>query len=248
MATPTLGRRLKHLAAFVAIVWGVAATFVAFDLIALKGVDFVVAYQHLFGNVLLSPATSQSVTCVVQPDEQKEAATIPRDAATARVGAWTLGLSFGRDAVFRQYIPADSPELAELAASIEEIAGRLEVAAPRSFVPEQIANAIREFAAFVEADGQGTAHELAVKYTPQACQVYKLGALWGYSEVVRSMIPGEHAVFAVEINHYAPRAALPDALWRPMLAPTPRQATTEELQAASAALTDGITRYLAGDR
>jgi hypothetical protein len=30
-----------------------------------------------------------------------------------------------------------------------------------------------------------------------------------------------------------------------MLAPTPSQATTDELQAATAALTDGITQYLA---
>jgi hypothetical protein len=137
--------------------------------------------------------------------------------------------------------------LAQLAAAIEESAVHLGVPAPVSFVPEQIANANREFVAFVEADGRGTAHQLAVKHTPQACQVYKLGAVWGYSEVVRSALPGERAVFALEISHYAQRAGLPDSLWRPMMDPTPSEATTDELQAATAALTDGVTRYLASD-
>jgi hypothetical protein len=247
MAAPTLAARLKHVAAFVAIVWGVAATFVAFDLIALKGMDLAVAYQHLFGDVLLSSATSQSVTCVVQPDAQKPTTADPRETAAARSGAWILGLALGRDAVFRQYTAADSPALAQLAAAIEESAVHLGVPAPVSFVPEQIANANREFVAFVEADGRGTAHQLAVKHTPQACQVYKLGAVWGYSEVVRSALPGERAVFALEISHYAQRAGLPDSLWRPMMDPTPSEATTDELQAATAALTDGVTRYLASD-
>ena len=184
MAAIDFGTRLKQGAAFVAIVWGVAASFVAFDVLALKGMDLAVAYQDLFGNLLLTAATTESRTCVVQPEERAGGTLSIQETRGAQAGAWLLGLGVGRDAVVRQFSAADSGALTQLAATVEQLADSLGVPAPGVFEPEQIANANREFVAFVEADSRGTAHQLAVGHTGLACQVYKLGAMWGYSGVV----------------------------------------------------------------
>ena len=159
-----------------------------------------------------------------------------------RVARWCVAL--GRDASLRQWSTADPQMLAALSAVREELSGDLGVPAPDVFVPRQLANANREFVAFVEADSRDTAHQLAIRYSPQACQLYKLGAVWGYSEIVRLAAPDARTVFAVEIRHYAQQANLPDELWRPMVAATPRGAVKRD--PADSALTDGITKFLTG--
>ena len=235
-----LAARVKRAAAFVAIVWGVAATFVVFEVAALRGTDLAIAYQELFGSLLLSSAVSDSTTCVSDGDGAAGAA----EARTARAQVWGFGLLVGHDAIFRQFQAIDPQALAELAAQIDRSAAALGVPAPERFTPRQLANANTEFVAFIEADNRATARGLARRYSPQVCHLYKLGAVWGYSEVVRRALPGERAAFAVEIRHYARLANLPEEMWRPMLAPTPAAATRAELDADTAALTDAITRHL----
>ena len=233
---------------FVAIVWGVAATFVAFDLVSLSGVDLVLSYPAVFGNLALSQTVTQSTSCTLVPGETPEARSAPPSPTDARVGAWFLGVGLGRDAVLRQFAGANPQTLGELAGALSSLAGRLGVPAPAVFRPDLIANANTEFVAFIEQDAGHTAHRLALVVSPQACEVFKLGAFWGYSEMRRPTLPGERAVFAMEIRYHAQRAEMPEALWIPMLQRTPANAKSAEVSAQMTALTNGVTAYLSGQR
>ena len=240
--------RLRHAVAFVSIVWAVAATFVAVEVVSLRGMDLASSYPALFSRIALSPTVTQSTTCVVNPSDARELPPQTFTVSEGRTGAWLLGLNLGRDAVFRQYAESDSPFLAELTAGSSELAGRLGVPAPAVFRSVQIANANTEFVAFVEEDaGAGeTAHRLAERLSPQACELFKLGALWGYSEMLRPALPGERAVFAMEIRYHALRAGVPEPLWNPMLQRIPANSQAEQVLAEMATLTGGVTTYLAG--
>ncbi len=245
--------RLKRAAAFVGIVWLVAGSFVAFEVVAMHGLDLALAWPAVFGRIVLSEATQKSTACTVQPDEHP--AGPPREVGpdTARYGAWRLGLLMGQEAQIRHWYAQirqrsaiDPGALAESAQSIKQLADLLGVPFPGAFTTRQVAAANVEFLAFVEGDSLGTAHQMAVRYSPDACQLYKLGALWGYSAPVRAHTAGHRAVFGVEINHYARRLGLPEALWRPMVKPTPRNATTEAIAIHTTQLTEGVTKHLVG--
>jgi hypothetical protein len=139
--------------------------------------------------------------------------------------------------------------LDELAKGRDDLAARLSVPSPDPFTPEQLANANTEFVAFIEQGGAAeTARQLAATYSPLACELFKLGAVWGYTEMVRPILPGERAVFGMEIRHYARRADVPDQLWNPMLQVTAVDARREDIIASTEAMTDGITNYLADQR
>ena len=65
MAAPgprPLATRVRHVIAFVAIVWGVAGTFVAFEILALSGMDVASSFPDLFGDIALSRAVTQSTS------------------------------------------------------------------------------------------------------------------------------------------------------------------------------------------
>ena len=232
--------RLRNAVAFVAIVWAVAASFIAFEVVALAGTSLALAYPQVFGRLVLSSDTLQSTACVVGLGE----AAGETNSREASVGSWALGVSFGRDAIARQFASANPELLAASLSGMEQVAGGLGVRAPAVFVPRQIANAHREFVSFIETDAGKTAHQLAVKYSPRACQLYKLGTVWGYSTMVRPALPGEPAVFAVEINYYARQVGLPEPLWQPMIERTPRDANRDQLMVDTNALTDDVTRHL----
>ena len=239
--------RIRHAIAFVAIVWGVAATFVVFEIIALRGMDVASSFPDLFGEIALSPAVTQSTSCTAPAvngtGEPRSPTAALRD---ARVNAWLLGVTLGRDAVFRQYARANQQQsLEQTVAGLRTLAGELAVPAPSVFRPNQIANANTEFVAFVENDGNETARGLAEIVSPQTCELFKLAAFWGYSEVVRLSLPGERAVFAMEIRYHAPRAELPEALWSPMIQGLPANTEAKDVVAQMTTLTNGVATYLA---
>jgi hypothetical protein len=188
--------------AFVVIVWGVATTFVAFEVASLYSTDLMWSYPGVFGDIALSRTMTQSTTCVVSAEETPDLPRPEISVSDGRTGAWLLGLNLGRDAVVRQ-VAESSPFLTQLAAASNEMAKRLGVPPPAVFRYERIANANTEFVTFVEKGAGDTAHRLAVNVSPQACEVFKLGAFWGYSEMRRPALPGERAVFSMEIRHHA---------------------------------------------
>ena len=245
MAAPAarpFGSRVRNVVAFVAIVWGVATTFVVFEMVAVRGFDLARSYPALFGDIALSPTVTQSTSCEAGPDDTPERRAPAPDAGEARVGAWQLGLSLGREALLRQHARGNVPVLDELVAGRSTLANRLGVPAPAMFRAEQIANANTEFVAFVEQ--ASTAHDLAVTLSPHACELFKLGALWGYSEMIRPSLPGERAVFANEIRHHARRAEVPEPLWSPMMQRVPADAKFDDVIAQMTPLTNGVTTFL----
>jgi len=237
--------RVRHLIAFIAIVWGVAATFVAFEVLFVSVGDIASSYPELFGDLALSQTVTESTSCApIAGGERPQSSTTISEAA-ARAAAWELGVNFGRDALFRQLAGSNRQVLDELAKGRDGLAARLSVAPPEPFIPAQIANANTEFVAYVEQGGAAeTARQLTGRHSPGACEVFKLGAFWGYSEMVRPLLPGEPTVFRMEIRHHATRADLPAELWNPMLQPPPADAAREDIIAATQRLTDGVMTYL----
>jgi hypothetical protein len=221
---------------------------VAFEVVSLNGMDLALSYPAIFGNLALSDAVTQATSCTVSAGETAGPASPTASAADARVGAWFLGVGLGRDALLRQYAGSNTEPLDQMIAGLGGLASRLAVPPPAVFRPAQMANANTEFGTFVEQDPAGTAHRLAVRYSPQACELFKLGALWGYSEMIRPSLPGERAAFAMEIRYHAQRAAVPEPLWSPMLQRLPANAKRDEAVAQMAALTNGVTSYLNGQR
>jgi hypothetical protein len=222
-----------------ALVWGVAATFVGFDVLFLRAMGLLLGNPDLAPGLGLSRPTQESTTCVVEsgPDAKSRSPEV-------LVGAWVLGLASGRDALTRQYTSMDRETLALHVAEVAPIAENLGVPPTAIFVPRHAAAANVEFVTFVETDPSGTGRRIALRHGTQPCHLYKLGAFWGYASLVRPSLPGERAVFAAEIGHHAKQASLPRELWQRMVEATPPDASYQELAEDSIALTQRVTGYL----
>jgi hypothetical protein len=231
--------RLGRALGFVALVWGVALSFVGFDLLFLRATGALLGNPGLAPDLTLSGATRGSKTCIVEPGPESQSPP-----PEALVGAWILGLTAGRDALARQHDSVDREVLARALAEVAPIAERLGVPPTAIFVPQHAANANVEFVPFVEADASGTGRRLALRHGTQSCHLYKLGAFWGYASLVRPSLPGERAVFAPEIRYHAERASLSPELWRPLVEATPSGASFQEIAADSIALTQRVTGRL----
>lgn len=235
----SLVTRLKRAALFVAIVWALAASFVAFEQLPLS---FVAANPEQFGDLLLSQATQQSTVCKVDPGEAAgQAGSLT--AAEARADAWMLGVYFGSDTQSRK--ASRDRTQAESDSEVERLAERLAVPAPGPFAARQFANTHDEFVEHVEADAAGTGHRIAVKYAPEACEIFKLGAFWGYSMWIRVSLPGTRTVMAVPINYYGRQVGLPEALTTAMITPASADGSSADRAAEAIALTEAVTKHLA---
>lgn len=239
---PSLFRsRARRVFAFVAIVWLVAGSFIAFELIFVHLTGLAILNPTFSGDLALSAATRESKTCVVGPADRSHGAS---PASGVQLGAWLMGLKLGRDALARQYASVDRQLLTQGQDDVAKLSQMLGVPQPSVFIPKHFADANTEFVRFVEADANETALALAVQHSPQACHLYKLGAFWGYASLVRPSLAGERSVFAAEIWHYAQHAALPAPLWQPMIERTPRNATESEIASATGTLTQAVARHL----
>src|SRR5688572_20260198 len=106
--------RARHVIAFIAIVWGVAATFVAFEVLSLSAVDFALSQPALFGDLMLSRTVTESTSCAAPADSARPQPPTMLNKADAHVGPWLLGISLGRDAVFRQYAGSNRQVLEQM--------------------------------------------------------------------------------------------------------------------------------------
>lgn len=239
----SLRTRLKHASLFVAIVWALAASFVAFDLLFLSAFDAGLANPGVLDNVALPEATQHSTACKVAPGEVANQSG-PLAAPDARADAWMLGVHFGSDT--HSGAPSRDSTAPQPVSEVERLAARLAVPAPGAFSARQIANAHSEFVTHVEADASGTAHRLAVRYSPEACQIYKLGAFWGYTMWIRVGVPGRRTAMAIPINYYGRQAGLPEQLTRAMVTPASADTSRADRAAEAIALTEAVTKHLAG--
>ena len=232
--------RLKRIAAFVAIVWGVAATFVGIEIVSTFTFDFV-ATNPLLARIV-SANLSASRSCLVESEPASPEGG--RRAMPGRNGAFMLGVLVGRHAAFAPYSAANPGVLAPLVAAVEQAARELGLATPPPFTARQLANANTEFAAWLEADENRTAQQIAARYSPQACHAYKLGAVWGYREVMRLSVPSDTTAFAVPIRYYAEQIPVPEQLWRSMLRASSAPAGSDELEAEGNAVTAAVLMFL----
>ena len=228
---------------FIVIVWSVAGSFVAIEIATLGGMGWLMSRPELAGNLVLSNAARDSKTCAVEGGASDAGSHTP---AEVRVTAWLMGLNIGRDGIARQSASVDRNTLAEVMKDVETLASTLGVPAPQPFVPRQLADANTEFIKFVESDSNKTAQALAHRHSPEACHLLKLGAFWGYANLVRPFVPGERAIFAAELRYHAVRAKLDSSLWQSMTEGTQTSASREEIFRADAAVTEKLTKYLGG--
>jgi hypothetical protein len=244
VATVSTSRRarLRRGLAFLAIVWGVAATFVLFERLALSGVNLLESSPALLGDAMLSPATTGATSCTAAATDTDRPAADGDAVRAAGVHAWQLGLAVGIDAAARQRTTIGAAALQRSLQGIAAAAGQLQVAPPRPFVPEHVLNAHREFVTFVEADTAETAHQIATRYATRICLQYKLGAYWGYSAMNRPVLRGERATHALEIRYYAQKVGLPAPLWQPMFEPSPERSADQTITDTDA-LTAAVTRF-----
>jgi hypothetical protein len=85
-----------------------------------------------------------------------------------------------------------------------------------------------------------------VRYSPEACQLYKLGAFWGYTMWIRVGVPGKRTAMAIPINYYGRQAGLPEPLTRAMVTPASADTSRADRAAEAIALTEAVTKHLAG--
>lgn len=239
----SLSARLKRAALFVAIVWALAASFVAFELLSLSFTDVMVANPEQAGNLMLSAATQQSTACTVAAGEATGQAGVLA-APEANADSWMLGVHFG--SATQVAAQGGDPSRPQGDGEVKRLANELAVPEPKPFSARQIANAHDEFVAHVEAGAGETAHRIAVSYSPQACQVFKLGALWGYTMWIRVALPGAAIPMSVPINYYARMVGVPEPLTKTMTTPTAADGSRADRASEAIALTEGVRKHFQG--
>ena len=225
--------KARRVAAFLAIVWGVAGSFIAFEIVALGGFDLLLMTRG--GRALaLSNAVRQSTSCSAAPKDDPASPATDGGAAGA---AWSLGVISGMQAQTGTRQGHTSDDVLRLAKA-------LGVPTPRRFVPENRVEANLEFVRHVEANEDATATAIASRYGARPCHVFKLGAYWGYAMPIRAALPGEAPPVALELEHHARAAGLDERIWRPLIIRSRADATRQELALESIQLTESVTRHL----
>jgi hypothetical protein len=251
--------RLRGVLAFLAIVWGVAASFVAVDVLFVSGASRL-AQSGALGTLALSPAVQRSQVCAVPPGDS--AAAGPRASPDVLAAAWDLGVRMGLHARVAQMIAdgnkaagdAQPPEwfaarrriVEGSAAVLARMSAALKVPTPAPFTPAREATVNIEFVPFVEGETNQTGRALAAMYGATACELYQTGAYWGHSVMVRTALPGEPSIYSREIEYHARRAGLRESLWAPLIAPTAANADGSSLAAEADAATVRIANELRG--
>lgn len=254
---PTVSTRLRGVLAFLAIVWGVAASFVGFDLLFMNGSSRL-AESGVLGTFALSAAVQTSHVCDPAP---RQPGGPPRAGSPEVLAlAWNLGVRMGlharaaqmladrtsaaADAQGGERLAATRRMVDDSAAALERLSAALNVPRPAAFAPASEATVNIDFVPFVEGESNQTGRALAAMYGPRACEVYKMGAYWGHSVLVRTALPGAPNIYSREIDHHARRAGLPESLWQPMIARTPANADGSALAAEADAATMRVMNHL----
>jgi hypothetical protein len=199
----------------------------------------------------------RSKVCRASPADSNSATGLPT--ADVRALAWLLGVRLGHharsvlivatsagaaDARVRELLAAQQRMVDNAAAERDRVASLLKAPRPAPFTPANEATVNIEFVPFVENDGNQTARALATVHGSEACELYKMGAYWGFSLLVRAALPGEPNIYAREIAYYARRLEVPESLWQPMVSRTPADAAGEKLATEADAATRSVTAYL----
>lgn len=147
---------------------------------------------------------------------------------TVKVAVWTMGLREGlmagwekqirdgeaaaSDPGMSQWVATARRALDEADASANRLAALLQVTRPALFEPENVLTELNDYRTYVESMTQPVARELASAYSPRVCEIYKMGAYWGFSILFRAAKPNQRNVFAAELSHYGERLRLRETL------------------------------------
>ena len=255
---PSALHRAKRVGAFLAIVWGVAASFAMFDVLFRAGASRLIEAGGVFEALAPLSALESSEVCLAEPTGANGG--VRRASPEIRSRAWILGVQMGLHAraalVVAENAQTASGERSSAAlaaqrravdgaaAELERLAADLNVPRPAAFTPANPATVIIEFVPFVEGPDNNTGGALASGYGRDACELYKMGEYWGFSVLVRAALPGEPNIFAREIGYYARRVEVPESIWQPMVARTPSNASSDALATEADAATGRVTAYL----
>jgi len=254
--------RVRRIGAFLAIVWGVAASFATIDVLMVGSFDALSDNLEGLDSLAVSSAVHNSTVCQVSAGQQSQRGSPA--SPQVRTTAWALGVQVGSYTRLALWLaeaprdPGDAPTGDRLAfvrqmadrsdSEITRLATQLHVVRPDDFRVTNAANGIREFVTFVEDDAHRTARAIAGSYSRETCELYKLGVYWGNSQLLRASLPGERNIYAAEIAYYAKRIGLPEATWRPMIARTPTGATGAQLAAEAEMMTNRVASDLGTPR
>lgn len=147
---------------------------------------------------------------------QRAHALDPRRLQQVRRATWMVGRRLGFAAAAEHGENVDDAQLAELLKNPQAGAQALGVPAPSLPKIQRRLYALVEFSAYIEADPQRTAAELARHYGPPYGSLYKLGAVIGYVMYVRARHPEVGALLVREIRCYGQSTGLPQELWLPL--------------------------------
>lgn len=216
---------------FLAIVWSIAAAFLALNIGIPALFDQAVESRWIPDSLVLPNAAKLSAHCPSgnEPREKLGDARLRE----VRHAAWRMGFEVGSLTGLAGMGRLDVAKLPESFERLKAFAGGLNVPAP--VLPEigQSANALHEFAVHIETDPQCTAATLSQHYGEGERAIYKLSAYIGHSASRRIAFPEISAVlFLSEIRHHAKSANVPERLLQPLLQDSMGGKTAEQIRRA----------------
>jgi hypothetical protein len=191
------GRRVLK---FLAIVWSIAAGFLALGALFVRISDFSLGHVAPAELALAKQSTEGAAHCRdvvkgIAPVESREAG------AASHYRAWMLGYQFG-------IANSGARNALETAWALAR-----ELRVPEMEVPKgHVAYAANDFAVSLEEDPQCVSAALARRYSVQHAGLYKFGAAVG-------MTAGSGGILTQEpqIRVYGRAAGVPQELWQPLL-------------------------------
>jgi hypothetical protein len=199
----------------------------------------------------------ESNSCDASPNGNRAQTTDER--RTATIAAWILGVREGGHAGWikqirggaairhapgmKDWLSQSEKHAAETNAAAERMTSLLQIKRPAPFAAAESGSSLDAFRDFMEEDRQPAARGLAEAYSRRLCDVYKLGAYWGFSILFRAAAPAKRNVFAPEIGFYGARLGMPDDHVDAMLDPSPTGLDSVQIQAASEQVTRRIAEY-----
>ncbi len=195
-----VGMKGRRVVKFLAIVWSIAAGFLALEALFLRISDFSLGHVAPAELALAKQSPAGAAHC---REIVKGIAPVERRGTDGadHYRAWMLGYQFG-------IANSGVPNMIENARALARDVGVPEMEIPKG----HMAYAAHDFAVSLEEDPQCVSAALAKRYSMQHASLYKFGAAVG-------MTAGSGGILIQEpqIRVYGRAAGVPQELWQPLL-------------------------------
>ena len=213
--------RMRRVLTFIAVVWSVAAAFLALEAGMLE-LTSLVSSQPLSANLVLARQSQAGfLHCQEILNSLPPPAQDARVVQQSRYLAWRLGYILGSaDASITSGI-AKRPAVENALRRSLPATGALGI--PSLALPRQgrSAYALVEFSGSLEEDPQCVSAALESRYSPKYAALYKFGASVGFACFYRRLAPQLNDVLAPQLRIYGSAAGVPADLYTPLLGPLP---------------------------